>query len=81
MGFSIFNLFKCGLLITNSLLILSKPRFLRPLGLESSTLDAYSSSPLKVQAAGLLTAVEYVKVPVIALNGVTVLFELILGGT
>jgi hypothetical protein len=37
--------------------------------------------PLKYQAVGLLTAVQYLKVPVIALNVVTIIFEILLGGS
>jgi len=36
---------------------------------------------LKGQIAGLLQAVQYLKVPVIACNCVVILFEIILGGT
>ncbi len=40
-----------------------------------------SEQPLKAQAVGLLQAVQYLKVPVIAFNIVIVIFELILGGS
>lgn len=36
--------------------------------------------PLRAQIIGLLHAVQYLKVPVIVCNAITVLFELILGG-
>jgi len=65
--------------MTNALLILNKPRFLSKYGLDGA--DSYNISPLKQQAVGLINAVEYLRVPVIACNGVTVLFEMLLGGT
>ncbi|KAL7468736.1 hypothetical protein ACHAXS_008964 [Conticribra weissflogii] len=39
-----------------------------------------SERPLQVQAIGLLQAVQYLKLPVIAANILTIIFELILGG-
>ena len=39
-----------------------------------------SKRPLQTQAIGLLQAVQYLKVPVIAANMVTIVFELLLGG-
>jgi hypothetical protein len=39
-----------------------------------------SERPLRVQVIGLLQAVQYLKVPVIAANLLTVLFEFLLGG-
>ena len=69
-------------------MILNKPRFLAKYGMssEASTQDAFNSGGggaqgLKLQVVGLLSAVDYLKVPVIALNAVTILFELLLGGT
>lgn len=38
-------------------------------------------SSLKVQISGLLHAVQYLKVPVIVCNIVTIIFEILLGGT
>jgi len=37
--------------------------------------------PLRAQIVGLLHAVQYLKVPVIACNVVTIVFEMLLGGT
>ena len=65
--------------MTNALLILNKPRFLSKYGLDGS--DTYNVSPLKQQVVGLINAVEYLRVPVIAANGITVIFEMLLGGT
>lgn len=80
---------QAGLLLTNSLLILNRRRFLAKHGLDDLVVTAgahhgnasLSSSPLKTQVIGLLHAVQYLKVPVIACNIVTIVFELLLGGT
>jgi Yos1-like len=37
--------------------------------------------PIKAQIIGLLQAVQYLKVPVILCNIVTIVFEILLGGT
>ena len=86
MGLSIWNLYKSSLLLINSLLILNRRRFLAKHGLDPNSpapVNAYGVaeiSPIKTQARGLLAAIEYLRVPVIALNTLTVLFELVLGG-
>mmetsp|Transcript_872 Transcript_872/g.1781 ORF Transcript_872/g.1781 Transcript_872/m.1781 type:complete len:81 (+) Transcript_872:120-362(+) len=80
MGFSLWNLFKVGLLLVNSVMILNRPRFLTKHGLDDlSGVD--QSNPLKVQLVGLLHAVQYLKPVVIIANVITIVFELILGGT
>ena len=74
---------QAGLLCTNALMILNRPRFLAKYGLDdvNNMGCAPSEKPLKYQAIGLLAAVQYLKVPVIALNCVTMIFELLLGGS
>lgn len=83
MGLSLWNLFKAGLLITNAGLILNRKRFLAKYGLDDVQNIGCdpSEKPLQVQVIGLLQAVQYLKVPVIAANGITILFEMVLGGT
>mmetsp|Transcript_1601 Transcript_1601/g.2862 ORF Transcript_1601/g.2862 Transcript_1601/m.2862 type:complete len:83 (-) Transcript_1601:215-463(-) len=82
MGFSLWNLFKAGLLCTNAILILNRRRFLAKYGLDDANNNVGGDpSSLKVQAIGLLQAVQYLKVPVIAANAITIIFEMILGGT
>mmetsp|Transcript_8106 Transcript_8106/g.19935 ORF Transcript_8106/g.19935 Transcript_8106/m.19935 type:complete len:81 (+) Transcript_8106:21-263(+) len=80
MGFSLWNLFKVGLLLVNSVMILNRPRFLAKHGLDDLT-GVDQSNPLKVQLVGLLHAVQYLKPVVIIANVITIVFELILGGT
>mmetsp|Transcript_23675 Transcript_23675/g.35993 ORF Transcript_23675/g.35993 Transcript_23675/m.35993 type:complete len:80 (-) Transcript_23675:297-536(-) len=79
MGLSLWNIFKAGLLCTNALLILNRRRFLAKYGFDVDTMDA-SESPLKYQAANFISAAHYLKVPVIAANCVTIVFEFLLGG-
>ena len=77
--------------MTNSLLILNKRRFLSkfslfadPASISGSQVggrERGTSDSIKGQVAGLFAAVDYLKVPVIAMNVFTIVFELILGGT
>lgn len=82
MGFSLWNIFKAGLLFTNSILILHRKRFLAKHGLDDVNNMGCNPSdrPFQVQAIGLLQAVQYLKLPVIAANILTIIFELLLGG-
>ena len=64
-------------------MILNRPRFLAKYGLDdvNNMQCDPSERPLQVQAIGLLQAVQYLKVPVIVANIITIIFEMILGGT
>ena len=68
---------------TNAILILNRRRFLAKYGLDDANNSTIGGDPssLKVQAIGLLQAVQYLKVPIIAANTITIIFEMILGGT
>ena len=59
MGFSIYNLFKAGLLVCNGTAILHPKRFLVKHGLVGDA--AEGGDPIKSQVAGLLQAVSYLK--------------------
>ena len=80
---------KVGLLLINSVLILNRKRFLAKHGLDDITsmgggggqVVGQPSNPLKAQIVGLLHAVQYLKPVVIIANGITILFELVLGGS
>jgi uncharacterized protein with PQ loop repeat len=64
-------------------MILNRRRFLAKYGLDdvnNMNCDP-SEKPLRAQAIGLLQAVQYLKVPVIVANAITIIFEMILGGT
>merc|ERR1712157_643070 len=86
MGFSLWNLFKVGLLLVNSILILNRKRFLAKHDLDDlasmgGSVADQSSNPMKAQIAGLLHAVQYLKPVIVVANSVTIVFELILGGS
>mmetsp|Transcript_16875 Transcript_16875/g.32066 ORF Transcript_16875/g.32066 Transcript_16875/m.32066 type:complete len:81 (-) Transcript_16875:122-364(-) len=80
MGLSLWHLFKSGLLGVNSLLILNRRRFLAKHGLDDLQHAHASGNPMKVQAVGLLHAVQYLKVPVIVANIIVIIFEILIGG-
>lgn len=77
MGFSIYNLFKAGLLITNAVAILHPRRFLAKYGFDRVSPEAGASA--QNQIAGFLQAVAYLKVPLIAINFLVILIEMIAG--
>lgn len=76
---------QAGLLLVNSILILNRRRFLSKYGLDDLNhiqgSGAGDNVPLRAQIVGLLHAVQYLKVPVIVCNIVTIVFEMLLGGT
>jgi hypothetical protein len=80
-----FFLPQAGLLMANSVMILNRRRFLSKFGLDdlNSMQGGMVESPsaVKAQVVGLLHAVQYLKVPVIAANILTIFFEILLGGT
>ena len=77
---------QAGLLMCNALLILNRRRFLSKYGLDDMNNPrgggntVVANNALLQQAAGLLHAVQYLKVPVIAANVLTILFEILIGG-
>ena len=77
MGFSLYNLFKAGLLVTNGLVVLDQRRFLSKYGYDkpSDNGEAFHN-----QIYGLLQAVSYLKVPLIVCNTLVILIELTAGG-
>jgi hypothetical protein len=82
------GIYQAGLLVTNSLMILHRKRFLSKFGLDDVNNGngggmpggmEMSQKPLRTQAAGLLMAVQYLKIPVIAANIILMIFEILLG--
>ena len=61
-------------------MILNRRRFLSKFGLDDLNSAQASHNPLIAQSVGLLHAVQYLKVPVIVANIITIIFEVILGG-
>lgn len=78
---SFYFIGQSGLLLVNGLMILNRQRFLIKYGLHDLSGISMTQSPLKYQAAGLIQAVHYLKVPVLICNCITILFELLLGGS
>lgn len=68
-----------GLLLTNAVLILNRRRFLSKYGLDDLQSVQATRNPMVAQAGGLLHAVQYLKVPVIVCNIITIFFEILLG--
>lgn len=67
-----------GLLLTNALAILHEKRFLPKVGWVTDPLDPNSNS-LKSRFLGLVHAVQFLRVPLIAINSLVILMELVLG--
>lgn len=78
MGFSLYNIFKAGLLLLNAFTILHPKRFLKHYGLDKQ--DLSEGQTLKNQAVGLLQAVSYLKVPLIVANCFIIIVEILAGG-
>jgi len=67
------------LLIANALAILNEDRFLAPRGCILSEVSERRGKSLKVQAIGLIYATQYLRVPLIALNVITIVIMLVSG--
>jgi len=67
------------LLIANALAILNEDRFLAPRGWSLSEVSERRGKSLKVQAIGLIYATQYLRVPLIALNVITIVIMLVSG--
>lgn len=77
MGFSIYNLFKAGLLVTNGVAILHPQRFLSRYGLDRK--DLSQGATPRNQLVDLLQAVQWLKIPLVGLNILFIIMELIAG--
>ncbi|CAN0111911.1 unnamed protein product [Phaeothamnion confervicola] len=79
MGFTLWSLFKAGLLVTNGVAVLHRGRFLAKYNWADVD-PSLGSTNLKNQAIGLINAVVYLRAPLIVLNTLTIAFELLFGG-
>lgn len=83
MGFTLFSLFTAGLLLANALAVFHEQRFLRPNGWSwkesSGFATADEAGPMKKQVVGLLQAVQYMRVPLLVLNVLTIAVKLVIG--
>ena len=76
MGFSLTHLFETGLLAANAMCILNEQRFLKQHGID----DPRQASGVKEQIAMFLYAVRnYARWPIICLNVITIIFEILIG--
>lgn len=71
-------------MLINSVMILNRQRFLAKYGLDDLTSMNHhigdGDTPLRAQIVGVLHAVQYLKVPVIIANVITIAFEIFFGG-
>ena len=83
MGLGIWSLIKACLLLTNACAILHETRFLPSVGIPHvsgpSPASVNENAGVKLKIAGLLNAVRYLRVPLIFINLLAVIFELLLG--
>lgn len=78
MSFTLFNIFKAILLLANAVAILHPQRFLAKYGYDQ--IDSMQpSTSLKNQIVGGLQAVAYLKVPLIAVNCLIIIIEVLFG--
>jgi immediate early response 3-interacting protein 1 len=75
----LWTLFKAGLLVANGVAILHEDRFLRGLDLHVVDQAAADQGQLKAQVAGLLNAVRYLRLPLVALDVFAVLMIIFFG--
>ena len=88
MAFTLWNLIKAAILCTNACAILHETRFLKHFdvdaaisapGVEASGSASHSAMSLKQQAANFLFSVRFLRLPLIALNSVAIIIELVFG--
>ncbi|XP_010269832.1 PREDICTED: protein transport protein yos1-like [Nelumbo nucifera] len=75
MGF--WRLMEGFLLLANALAILNEDRFLAPRGWSFSEVSGGRTKTLKGQLIGLIYAVQYLRLPLIALNIITIVVQLV----
>ncbi|XP_070541755.1 immediate early response 3-interacting protein 1-like [Ptychodera flava] len=82
MAFTIYSLFEAILLVINAIAVLHEERFLNKVGWGSEhSVGGFGEEPgMKAQIINLIRSVRTVmRVPLIILNTVTIVFELLLG--
>ncbi|XP_003745564.1 immediate early response 3-interacting protein 1 [Galendromus occidentalis] len=81
MGFGIYSLLEAGLLVLNAVTILHEERFLNKYGLgRNMAMQGYQQPGAKTQIINLIHSVKTVmKVPLIFLNLMTILLEMLFG--
>mmetsp|Transcript_3926 Transcript_3926/g.6905 ORF Transcript_3926/g.6905 Transcript_3926/m.6905 type:complete len:80 (+) Transcript_3926:259-498(+) len=79
MGLSLWSIFVAGLLVVNALAVLHEDRFLAKYNLHVLDQAASEQGNVKAQIAGLLHAVRYLRMPLVALNGLVILVTILFG--
>ena len=77
MALTLYNLIKAGLLVTNGVAILHPQRFLAKHNLDKR--DMISQGSMRNQIVDLLQAIQWLKVPLIIINILFILIELVAG--
>ncbi|KAK9474506.1 Yos1-like protein [Dipodascopsis tothii] len=82
--FGLGRLFYVVLLLTNAIAILSEDRFLARIGWSTAQIDSGFGVPdsqsVKVKLVNLISAVRtLMRIPLIGINSIVVLYELVLG--
>ncbi|XP_077247662.1 uncharacterized protein LOC143888451 [Tasmannia lanceolata] len=75
----LWTLLEGFLLLANALAILNEDRFLAPRGWSFSEVQGGRAKSLKGQVMGLIYATQYLRLPLIALNAITIVVKLVSG--
>ncbi|KAJ0407599.1 hypothetical protein ATCC90586_006242 [Pythium insidiosum] len=73
----LWGFFLSSLLLTNAVCILHEKRFLRKYGWDK--VDASQGMTIRNQVVGFLVAVQYLRVPLIVVNALMILLQLVMG--
>ncbi|KAL8158747.1 hypothetical protein V2J09_000284 [Rumex salicifolius] len=73
----LWTLLEGMLLLANALAIINKERFLAPKGWSFQDFSVGQTKTLKGQLIGLIYAVQYMRVPLILLNSITITVKLL----
>jgi hypothetical protein len=76
---TLWQLLEAILIITNALAILNEDRFLAPNGWGFGEMGSGRVTTIKGQIVGLLHAVQYLRVPLVALNSIVIVMKVIFG--
>ncbi|XP_068668244.1 uncharacterized protein [Aristolochia californica] len=75
----LWTLLEGFLLLANAFAVLNEDRFLAPKGWSFSEFSGGGSKTLKGQVIGLIYAIQYLRVPLIVLNIITIVVKLVSG--
>ncbi|GAQ85139.1 hypothetical protein KFL_002210030 [Klebsormidium nitens] len=76
---SMYTIITAFLMFVNALAILNEERFLKPYGWGFQEMSGGRVASLKGQIIGLLHAVQYLRVPLIVMNVITIFGKLLFG--